>query len=460
MASISNDLTKGHVGRQLWTFALPFMVCNCLQSLYSMVDMMVVGRYVGTACLSAVSIGSQLTMMFMTIGVGLCTGGQVYISQLTGAGDHKALNSVIGTMFTTVSLLSLVLTAVGLLFHMPMLAAMNTPADSISGAADYLIVCSLGMFFIYGYNAVCAVLRGMGDSTHPLVFVFIATVVNIVLDLLFVAVLPWGALGAALATVIGQGAAFLFSVVFLYRRRDSFVFDFKPSSFAICRERLSVFLKLGLPITLQTNAVTFSMLFISSRVNAFGMVATAVYGVGQKLYSVVSIVSSSIQASEASMVGQNMGAGRLDRVKQTLYWAWGGNMIAFVFVAAACLLLPVQIFSLFDKSPEVLEMAPDYMFVNIFLFLAFLLMAPTLGLINGIGFTMLNFVIGLLDGVVVRIPLCLFLCDRMGLFGIFWGNVWASYVTVILGGVYFFSGLWKKRRSLADTAPLIPETEP
>lgn len=456
MPAITRDLTQGHVGRQLWTFALPFMACNCLQSFYSMVDMMVVGKFVGTACLSAVSIGSQLTNMFMTVGLGLCTGGQIYIAQLVGARDHKALNRVIGTMFTTIGLLALLLTVVGLLFHTPMLTAMNTPAESMTEAVHYLVVCSGGMIFIYGYNAVCAVLRGMGDSTHPLLFVAIATAVNVVLDLLFVAVFHWDAMGAALATVIGQAAAFLFAIFFLYRRRASFVFDFKPSSFAIQSRELKVFLKLGLPITLQSNAVTFSMLFISSRANSFGLVASAVYGVGQKLYSVVSIVSSSVQASAASVVGQNMGAGRLDRVKQSVYWAWGGNLIAFVFVASASLLFPTQIFALFDSSPEVLAMAPDYMFINIFLFLGFFLMSPTLALINGVGFTMLNFLIGLLDGVVVRIPLCLFLCDQIGLYGIFWGNTLASYVTVILGGAYFFSGRWKKRKSLASAAPAEP----
>ena len=454
VSAITQDLTQGHVGRQLWTFALPFMACNCLQSFYSMVDMIVVGKYVGTACLSAVSIGSQLTTMFMTVGLGLCTGGQVYISQLVGAKDYKALNRVIGTMFTTIGLLALLLTAIGLLFHTPMLNAMNTPAESMEEAVRYLVVCSWGTVFIYGYNAVCAVLRGMGDSKHPLLFVGIATIVNVVLDLLFVVVFHWGAMGAALATVIGQASAFLFAMFFLYRRRDSFVFDFKRASFAIQTDKLKVFLKLGLPITLQSNAVTFSMLFISSRANAFGLVATAVYGVGQKLYSVVSIVSASVQASAASVVGQNMGAGRLDRVKQSVYWAWGGNLIAFIFVTAACLLFPTQIFALFDHSPEVLAMAPDYMFINIFLFLAFFLMSTTLALINGVGFTMLNFLIGLLDGVVVRIPLCLMLCDHMGLYGIFWGNTLASYVTVLLGGAYFFSGLWKKRKSLAA-----PETD-
>lgn len=463
LSSISRDLTQGHVGRQLWTFALPFMVCNCLQSLYSLVDMAVVGQYVGTACLSAVSIGSQLMMMFMTIGMGLCTGGQIYISQLTGAGEYKALNRVIGTMFTTIGLLSLALTVVGLLLHTPILLAMNTPAESMAEAVDYLVVCSWGMLFLYGYNAVCAVLRGMGDSKRPLLFVAVATVVNVALDLLFVAVFHWGAMGAALATVIGQAVAFLFAMYFLYRRRASFAFDFKRSSFAICGKELKVFLKLGLPITLQSNAVTFSMLFISSKANAFGLVATAVYGVGQKLYSVVSIVSASVQASAASVIGQNIGAGKMDRVKQTVYWGWGGCVPAFILVSIACLVFPTQIFSLFDRSPEVLAMAPSYMFINVFLFLAFFLMAPTLALINGVGFTMLNFAIGLLDGVVVRIPLCLFLCEHtsLGLYGIFWGNTLASYVTVILAGAYFFSGQWKKRKSLAESAPTAePLTDP
>ena len=232
---------------------------------------------------------------------------------------------VIGTMFTTIGLLALLLTVVGLLFHTPMLTAMNTPAESMTEAVHYLVVCSGGMIFIYGYNAVCAVLRGMGDSTHPLLFVAIATAVNVVLDLLFVAVFHWDAMGAALATVIGQAAAFLFAIFFLYRRRASFVFDFKPSSFAIQSRELKVFLKLGLPITLQSNAVTFSMLFISSRANSFGLVPPPSTAWGRSFTAWSASSSSSVQASAASVVGQNMGAGRLDRVKQSVYWPGAGT---------------------------------------------------------------------------------------------------------------------------------------
>lgn len=430
------------------------MAANCLQTFYGMVDMVVVGQFVGTTGLSAVSCGADLTTMFMNIGAGICTGGQVYISQLMGAKDKERVNRAVGTMFSTVAILSLILMVVGLLFHETLLTWLKTPAEAMDQAVDYLFICSLGMFFIYGYNAVSAVLRGMGDSKHPLLFVFIASMVNLVLDLLFVGVFRLGAAGAALATVMGQGVSLIFSLVFLYRRREEFGFDFKRSSFAIRGEQLKIFLKLGLPIMIQTNAVTISMLYISSMVNSFGLIASSVYGVGHKLYGVAVIVSSAISAAGGTMVGQNMGAGRPDRVAKVVWSAWCVGLVCSVFIVIGCLGFPRQIFSIFNKDPAVLDMSVGYMKYTMLILLAFMFMSPTNSLINGVGFSLLSMAIALLDGVIVRIPLCIFLCyhTSMGVYGIFLGNSLAGWVSVILGAAYFFSGAWKKRRLLKKVA--------
>lgn len=451
-SSLIRDLTQGSVSRQLIRFALPFLLANFLQLVYSMVDMIFVGQVVGSAGLAAVSVGSQLTSLFATLGMGFATGGQIYISQLVGRGDRQRLCPTIGTLFTGLTILSLIITAIGCIFCRGLLNLLNTDAAAFDMATNYLFVCSLGMFFIFGYNAVCAVLRGMGDSRHPLIFVSIATVINIFLDYLFVAVLGMAALGAALATVIGQGAAFLFAVALLYRNRDHFAFDFRLKSFAIHPQLGWELIKLSLPIALQQNAITITMLYVNAQINALGLVAMSVAGIGQKIQHVMGVVSGAMQASAATMVGQNMGAGKIDRVKRIVYTCWGVCLGAAAFFSALFLLFPTQIFSCFDTNPEVLACAPSFLAIVCIMVFSFAGMSPVNGLINGVGFTLLNLIIALLDGVIARIGLSL-LFGRylgMGVNGYYLGNALAGYVSVILAGLYFFSGRWKTRRLIKD----------
>ena len=181
---LGSDLTEGSVSRGLIRFAIPFMLSNGLQAVYSMVDMLVVGRVVGSAGLSAVSISSMLVMLMTTLCMGFSTGGQVVIAQLIGLGARDRLNRTIGTLFTAVIGFAVLMTAVGLTLSRPLLHLLNTPEESLAEAADYMRICSGCIVFTYGYNMVSAVLRGMGDSKNPLLFIAIASAVNVALDLL------------------------------------------------------------------------------------------------------------------------------------------------------------------------------------------------------------------------------------------------------------------------------------
>ncbi|MCI8538126.1 MAG: MATE family efflux transporter [Oscillospiraceae bacterium] len=448
--TLIRDLTRGSVSRQLIHFSFPFLLANLLQLVYSLVDMVFVGQVVGSTGLAAVSVGSQLTMLFATLGMGFAAGGQIYISQQVGRGEREELRPTIGTLFTSLTLMALLITVVGCAFCRPLLQLLNTPAEAMDQAADYLFVCSLGMFFIFGYNSLCAVLRGMGDSRHPLLFVFIATVLNVVLDYLFVVVMGLEAKGAALATVAGQACSFLFAVVLLYQNRANFAFDFRLSSFAIHPERARALVKLSLPIALQQNAITISMLYVNAQINALGLVAVAVAGIGQKIQHVVGVITGAMQAAAATMVGQNMGAGKLNRVKNIVFICWAVCLAAAAVCSAAFLLFPRQIFACFDRNPEVLACAPGFLSIVCVMVFSFALMAPTNGLINGIGFTTLNLGIALLDGVIFRIGLSMLFGRYLewGVNGYYLGNALAGYISVFLGSLYFFSGRWERRRLL------------
>lgn len=447
-----NDLTTGSVAKQLIMFALPLMLSNLLQTVYNIVDMIVVGQFVGSTGLSAVSIGGDLLNLCTHIVTGFAGAGQIMIAQYVGQKDREAVSRTIGTMFTFILGLAVVMMAGMLTFSDRILELMNTPAESYQQAKDYSVVCYWGMVFIFGYNTVSSILRGMGDSKRPFIFIGAAALINLVLDLIFVAVLHMDAYGAALATIMGQAFSFIGSLVYLFIKRESFGFDFKASSFRLDLSKLWPLLRLGFPMALQHAAITLSMLFVNSYVNSFGLVASAVTGVGNKLRSAMGIISNSINTASSAMVGQNMGAKKPERVKQLVHVDLAICMTAFVILASVALIFPEALFSLFNDDPAILEWAPKYMITFVVAILSFATMAPYNSVINGIGHASLGFIIAMADGVFCRIGLALLLgiVFDMGIFGLWMGNALAGFSTVIPAMIYYYSGRWQRRKLLVE----------
>ena len=445
--TLIRDLTQGSVTRLLLIFAFPLLCSNLLQTVYNMVDMIVIGQFVGREGLSAVSIGGDVLHFLTFLVMGFSNAGQVILSQYIGAGNRDRIRGTIGTMFTVTFISAVGLTIVCYLGLDAFLHAMNTPAECFDYARQYGLTCVLGLVFIYGYNLVSAILRGMGDSKHPFIFIAVATVVNLVLDLVFVAGLGMGPLGAALATVIGQGVSFLWAIFYLYRHKESFGFDFKPASFKPDPEVLPKLIRLGLPMILQSAAINFSMLFVNSYINSYGVVASAVTGVGNKLGSITAVVTNALSTAGSSMVGQNLGAGKYHRVPKII----GVSMVIDLAFAALLSFLticfPRTIFGLFNSDPQVLDMSMTYIPVAVLLYVGFAMRSPFFALINGSGNAKLNLIVGLLDGVICRVGLAMLmgLAMGMGIMGFWLGNAFAGYMPFLIGGVYFLTGKWKRR---------------
>ena len=190
--ALIRDLTTGSVSRQLITFATPLFLSSLLQTVYSMVDMIVVGQFVGSIGLSAVSVGSEILNVLMFVAMGFSNAGQIIISQFIGAERRDDVRRLIGTLFSFLLLCAVALTVVCLIIRAQLLAWVNVPAEALEQASAYVTTCICGLVFVYGYNLVSAILRGMGDSRHPFLFVAIASVINLALDLLFIAVFHWG----------------------------------------------------------------------------------------------------------------------------------------------------------------------------------------------------------------------------------------------------------------------------
>ena len=300
------DLTEGSIPKLLLRFALPLLAANALQAVYNLVDMVVVGQHIGGAGMSAVSIGGDLLHLITFIAMGFSSAGQVLIARDVGAGRMDRVKKTIGNLFFFLFAAALVIAAACLIFRERLLKLVNTPDGSFAYTMDYFVTCSCGLVFIYGYNCVSAILRGMGDSKRPFVFIGIAAVLNTVLDVLFVIPCGMGPFGAALATVIGQGTSFALSIVYLYRRSEMFHFDFRPESFRPDAHTMGRLVGLGIPMSIQSMSVNLSKTVLMSWINSEGMIYSALAGIYNKTGMMFGIVSNSFTTAGSSMIGQNL----------------------------------------------------------------------------------------------------------------------------------------------------------
>lgn len=450
--SLTRDLTQGSVLLTMVTFALPLFLSGLLQTVYNITDMIIVGHAVGRDGLGAISIGSDILHFLMFVALGFSNAGQVIISQFTGAGLRSKVRKTIGTLFTFLLGSSVIIGLSGLIFAKNILSWVNTPPEAWALTLDYFRICMCGMVFIYGYNIVSAILRGMGNSRHPFYFVAVSVCANVVLDLIFVVWFKWALFGAALATVLSQGMSFLFALSFLYRNRKAFGFGFRRKDFIIDKEVLKPLLKLGIPMIIQSAAISFSMLFVNSWINTYGVVATAMTGVGNKLSSLVNVINFALGTAGSSMIGQCLGAEKYDRVPQILKVSFFINGVIALSAGLAVILFPRLVFGIFTTDEKVLKMAMTYIPVLLLLFAGAALRPPMSSLINGSGNFKLNLAVALLDGVFMRIGLSLILglAAGMGVYGFWYGHAWAGFTPFVIGGTYYISGKWRTRKHIIN----------
>lgn len=449
--TISKDFTSGPIMRQMFFFMLPFMLSNAMQVLYSTIDMIIVGHYVGTAGISAVGQSSQIVNFATMVCLGFSNAGQVLLAQALGANKRKEMNSIMGTLFSLVFIIAAVLSAVILILRGTVLDLMNMPDESYDMAMQYMVICAAGLVFTAGYNMVSAVLRGMGDSKRPFLFIAIASVTNLVLDLVFTGLFKWGVVGAAYATIIGQAVSFVFSIYYLIKRKEAFGFDFKMQSFKINLQYAKMIGSIGTPMAIQSGCINLSMLFVNSMINEVGVVASATFSAGVKIDDIINKISQGIHHAAMPMISQNIGANKPDRAKRIVYSAWIFSGVWTVVFIALYIFFGKQMFMLFSTDPAVHEMSATFIKAILWMFPALALMRGTGALIQGIGNAKLSMVLALLDGVVLRIGLSwLFgIALDLGFYGFVLGYGLAAYGFAIPGVIYFLSGLWRHHKVLA-----------
>ena len=445
--SFVTDFTSGPIVSSLIGFATPLFLASLLQAVYNMVDMIIVGHAMGKVGLSAVSVGGDLITLLTFLAMGFANAGQVIISQYLGAGKRGSISRFVAALF---SFLLFFAFALGLLFFLlrgPLLRIMNTPPEAWEEAYNYMTICLYGLMFIFGYNASSAVLRGLGDSRHPFLFIGIASITNVILDLLFVMGFGMGAGGAALATVISQAFSFVCCAVLVIRRRDLFGLSFSASDFVnpdpIMLEQL---MKLGIPMALKSLSIQLSKIFVNSFINSYGVAVSAFAGIANKLTVISNTLSNALNTSGSTMIGQNLGAKNYERVPKIICAVLILSVSIAAVMTAVLVCFPKQLFSVFTADPEVISIGMTYIPIGVLMFFGAALRTPSNALINGSGNYRVNLFCAILDAVIMRIGFAVLFGLVLGMkhLGFWLGDALAGYTPFVIFLFFYFSGKWKK----------------
>ena len=406
MNSNKTDFTQGSILKKLSLFMLPILGALILQAAYGAVDLLVVGRFGSTAGLSAVSTGSQVLNLVTFVVTQLAMGVTVLIARYLGEKKPKQIGSVLGGAAVVFSLLSAGMFILLVCFAQPISKLMQAPQEALGLTVRYVQICGSGIIFIVAYNLLSAIYRGLGDSKSPLLFVLVACVVNIAGDLLLVAGFHMDAAGAAIATVLAQAVSVVFAIAMLLRKQ--LPFSIAKSDFRI-NAQCQRFLSIGLPLALQELLTQLSFLALCAFVNRLGLAASSGYGVASKIVSFAMLVPSALMQSMASFVAQNVGAGNQKRAKQSMKTGISIGLIIGCAVFALVMLKGDRLAGIFSPDAEVVQKGFEYLkgFAPETILTAVLF--SMIGYFNGNNKTLWVMIQGLIQTLLVRLPLAYFM---------------------------------------------------
>jgi putative MATE family efflux protein len=443
---MARDLTVGNEGKQILLFALPVLAATVFQQLYNVVDSIIVGNYIGKGALAAVGASFPVIFVIISLIIGISTGISVVISQFFGAKQFDNVVKAINTFYAFVFAASIVLSFFGVYFARDIFVALKLPDDILNDAVDYLQIYLGGLILMFGFYGTNAILRGMGDSKTPLYFTIFSTLLNIVLDLVFVLVFGWGIKGVAYASVIAQGITFAIATYFINRGESLIHFSIKGFKFDY--EIFMKSLKIGLPTGLQQSFVALGMIFIMRIVNDFGTNAIAAYTAASRLDAFASMPAMAFASAIATFVGQNIGANKIERVRKGYIMTLSFTSLISVAVSIAMYFYGKELIMLFSKDPEVIEIGYRYLVIVSSFYILFTAMFSTQGLLRGAGDTLIPMFFTLIALWFLRIPLSYYLSRPsvgLGTDGIWWGIPIAWAFGFIASFIYYKTGRWKTK---------------
>ena len=346
------DFTQGSILKKLIAFMMPVLGALILQAAYGAVDLLVVGRFGSTSGLSAVSTGSQVLNLVTFVVIQFAMGITVLIARYLGEKRPDQIGSVIGGSAVVFTMIAACLFIVMVGFAHPISVLMQAPKEAVDLTSVYVRICGGGIFFIVAYNLLSAIFRGLGDSKSPLLFVFVACIVNVIGDLVLVAGLHMDAAGAAIATVTAQALSVVFAVILLIKKKLPFKITRKDFSL---NSQCKKFLKIGLPLALQEFLTQMSFLALCAFVNRLGLEASSGYGVACKIVNFAMLVPSALMQSMASFVSQNIGAGKTKRAKKSMFTGIGVGLVVGCMVFLLVMLKGDMLAGFFTTDAAVIQ---------------------------------------------------------------------------------------------------------
>ncbi|MCR5596402.1 MAG: MATE family efflux transporter [Lachnospiraceae bacterium] len=435
---MEKNLTNGSILKTIIMFSLPFLMSYLLQTLYGLADLFIIGQFDPTESTTAVSIGSQVMHMLTVMIVGLAMGATVLIGKAVGSGDTQLKNKAIGNTIVLFIIISVCFTAILLMCVSLIVRVMSTPDEAVRGTRQYLMICFAGIPFITMYNIICSVYRGMGDSKSPMYFVAVACICNILLDYIFIGLVGLGPAGAALGTTLSQGISVIISVCVTVKKQ--MITGLKKEHFKLQTGIISNILKVGLPIMAQDAFIQISFIVITIFANRRGLSDSAAVGIVEKLIGILFLVPSTLLSSVSAICAQNIGAGKDDRARRTM---WDSVFIAVgcgMFFAILFQFVAAQAVGLFSSDPEVIRLGDQYMrsyvwdcvFAGIhFVFSGYFCALSRSGL---------SFIHNITSALVARIPIAYYTSIRFAdtLYPMGWAAPIGSIVSVIICLIAYF----------------------
>lgn len=446
------DFTTGNEAKHIFRFALPMLIGNIFQQLYNVVDSIIVGRYLGEKALAAVGASFPIIFMVIALIIGIGIGSSVVISQYFGARDYDKVKRAADTTYIFLFFAGIIITIVGLLSGEHIFRVMRLPEEILPMARTYLDIYMYGLVLMFGFNSVSSILRGVGDSKTPLFFLIVSTFLNIFLDILFVLVFKWGIAGAAWATVVAQAFSFVIAVIYLERLRHMLRITFKRLVFDWNIFRQSV--KIGLPTGIQQTLVALGGMALMGIVNTFGTDVIAGFSAASRIDSLAVIPIMNFSASLSGFVGQNIGAGKIDRVKRGLWATIKMSVLFSLLISAIILIWGDTMMVVFTTNPKVVDIGYHYLMIVSIFYLAFAVMFCINGLLRGAGAAVIPMYITLLSLWIVRIPLAYLLSKTFGMdeAGIWWSIPIGWLMGAVASTFYYRFGNWKDKSVVKSAA--------
>ena len=444
----NTDLTEGKVWKVIVRFALPLLVGNLLQQFYNITDSIIVGQFLGKEALAAVSASFFIYYFIVSLVIGVGSGTTVVISQLFGAKQYQKVQLAFSSFFIFMLVGGIILSIAGIIFAEPVFRLTNTPEEVIPQAVAYFRIYIGGTFLFVTFNSIISILRGVGESVRPMLFILITTVLNIAFDLLFILVFKWGIEGAARATVVSQGIGMCIALAYVNNthpllsiKKQDMLFDWK-----LFKESL----KIGLPTSVQQCAIALGLIALLGIVNSFGTNTLTAYGAAGKIDTIITQAILTLSGALAAFCGQNIGAGRLDRVKKGVRFTMYTNIALGLLTFAAVYLFGNEMMRIFTKDIDVVAIGKEYLLIIGGFFIVHGALNVYNGALRGAGDTLFPMITSLVCLWLIRIPLAYYLSSWLGRNGIWWAIGISITIGLIVTFVYYKMGFWKRRRRIYE----------